>query len=190
MSCDNPFGGSIFARDGRPHSGLRVVPDAENDVPAGNAEREAPVLPAAPEREEPPARTEAAVVLAGALPGTERSAVARSLASLKRWGKQCLTANPYKRGLASMVRSRLHKMHAGQPGSIDSHRAHVKAAAWFPEELEGSWLKWVRFAWTAFHVTWCRFLKILGSTFSSAGDHARTAFALLVVVIILIVYFA
>lgn len=95
-----------------------------------------------------------------------------------------------KRGLASMVTSRAHKMYAGQPGSIASHRAHVKAAAWFPEELEGSWLKWVRFAWCAFGFTWCRFLKILGNTIGSAGDHARTAFVLLVIVIVLVIYFA
>jgi hypothetical protein len=114
----------------------------------------------------------------------------RVLTFLKAWVKR-FTAKPNnKRGLASMVRSRLHKMHAGQPGSIASHRDHVKAAAWFPAELEGTWMKWVRFAWKAFHLTWCEFLKVLGNTIGSVGDHARTAFLLLVVVIVLIVLFA
>jgi hypothetical protein len=108
----------------------------------------------------------------------------------KAQAKRSARKSDNKRGLGSMVRSRLHKMYAGQPGSLDSHWAHVKAAAWFPPELEGSWLKYVRFAWRAFGFTWCRFLKILGNTFSSAGDHARTAFALLVLVIILVIYFA
>ncbi len=135
-------------------------------------------------------RTGGTVVLAKIRTRHRLAAVMRVLAFLKAWVKR-FTAKPNnKRGLVSMVRSRLHKMYAGQPGSLDSHWSHVTAAAWFPAELEGSWLKWVRFAWRVFGFTWCRFLKIVGNTIGSAGDHTRTAFALLVLVIILVIYFA
>lgn len=177
--------------DGAQDHGLRLVLGPLTPDPASDS---GPVLSegAGPASGPGPAEvgTGRTMVLADVRTGRRVSPLEHARVIARRWAKR-FTAKPNnKRGLGSMVRSRLHKMYAGQPGSIASHRAHVKAAAWFPEELEGSWLKWVRFAWTAFHVTWCRFLKILGSTFSSAGDHARTAFALLVLVIVLIVVFA
>ena len=181
MSCDNPFGLSLVPEPRRVPDPLEPKAGTHDAGTAPSAVPEAAPQPV-PETPVPTA----AVVLSATLPGSRMSRADRLRAFLKAQARK----SGKKRGLASMVRSRLHKMHAGQPGSIASHRAHVKAAAWFPEELEGSWLKWVRFAWTAFHVTWCRFLKVLGSTLSSAGDHARTAFALLVLVIILVIYFA
>lgn len=190
MSCGNPFGGSIFdAREGR-SAALRAVPVPLDGVLPQNAEREP--TGQEPEREMPErgTGTTAAVVLAPGLPGIQRGSAERLTAFLKRWIKSRLTRNHYKRGLGSMVRSRLHKMYAGQPGSIDAHHAHVKAAAWFPAGLEDTWLKYVRFAWKVFGFTWCEFLKVAGSTLSSAGDHARTAFVVLVIVIVLIVLFA
>lgn len=144
-----------------------------------------------------PARTGGTVVLAKIRTGGKVTpaewfpAFARAQGrKFKARAKRLTAKSGKKRGLTSMVRERLHKMYAGQPGSIASHRAHVKAAAWFPPELEDTWLKYARFAWTAFHVTWCRFLKIVGNTIGSAGDHARSAFAVLVAVIVLIVLFA
>ena len=182
MTCGgNPFNLSLVPEP-------RPAPDAA--VPAAGTHDAGTAPPAVPEVAQEPVPEEsvpaAAMVLGVTLPGSRMTRADRILAFLMAWAKR----SGKKRGLGSMVRSRLHKMHAGQPGSIASHRAHVKAATWFPAELEGSWLKYVRFAWKAFGFTWCGFLKVLGNTIGSAGDHARTAFALLVIVIVLIVLFA
>jgi hypothetical protein len=153
VSCDNPFGGSIFARDSQASS-LSPVPDPGNDVLEENAERAAAVLVGGAEREGLTAGTETAVVLAAPLGGAERSAAQRSLAFLKRWGKRRLTINPYKRGVTGMARDWYRQMHDGHPGSIAAHRSHVGAAAWIPEGLENrKSVRVLRWQWLAYHNT-------------------------------------
>ena len=173
--------------DGSQDHGLRLVLEPAPEPVPGSGTGPGPA-------EAGTART---AVLAKIRTGSKVTAAERISAFLKArarrfkaWAQLRAAKSGRKRGLGSMVGTRLRKMHHGQPGSIASHWAHVKAAAWFPAELEGSWLKYVRFAWKAFGFTWCGFLKVLGNTIGSAGDHARTAFVLLVIVIVLIVLFA